>query len=183
MRSVLWVLSLVMTGLIPAATAVQAQAVPAGVGSTVRISLQGESEPIQGTIVSQSNGAWTVADVSGERTTFAADDVAKAEVRRSRNHWLTGALVGGGAGLILGLAVASEDDNCDEDFTGLCDAVVGSTKTATVIWLPIVGAGAGALVGSLIRTPRWVPAVLPRGPNLATSSLALSWRIPLGGKR
>lgn len=86
---------------------------------------------------------------------FATDSLPPFEVslglRSSAGKGaLVGLGVGAGTGLILGILAAAED--C----TGFCVVDVGPVEIAGVsALLGGVGAGIGAVVGSLIRTERW----------------------------
>jgi hypothetical protein len=94
-------------------------------------------------------------------------DLTELEVRRGKKSRLgTGALIGGGVGAALGIALAASCSGHEV----LCE---GGTEYA--IYVPAaaaLGAGLGALVGSLIKVDRWeaVPVEELRiGPSSADS--------------
>jgi hypothetical protein len=58
-----------------------------------------------------------------------------------------------------------------------CDGLSDALSDVYFVVPPLAGAGLGALVGYFIQTPRWVPGVLPSGPN-GQAGLSLSWSIP-----
>lgn len=78
---------------------------------------------------------------------------------------LIGALVGGGLGLLLGTAAASE--SCDPN--KWCIDYGGEAVAAGVVLLGGVGALTGAFIGALSRTDRWEP-VPPGGVELGATS-------------
>ena len=159
-------------------TSLVAQAAVATEGSTVRVAVQGDSQPRTGTLVRAEGGAWALLDGGGALRTLEREDITSVELGRSGSHWKRGALIGGAAGLAFGLVVLSTDD-CEPDFRAECDALIGTVATAVLVWFPLGAAGIGALIGSMVRTTRWTPAVLPGSgtPGLMT----LRWTIPIGG--
>lgn len=171
-------LSWIVGALLLAPVSLTAQMGAAPVGSTVRVFLQGDAQPLTGTLAPSSMGAWAVVGDDGALRTFRDAEVSSVEIERRGNRWKSGALIGGGAGLALALFVVSGTD-CEEDIAGLCETVTGTTETAALIWLPVVGAGAGALVGALVGTRTWVPAVLPP-TAVVEAELEFRWTIPIG---
>lgn len=62
----------------------------------------------------------------------------------------------------------SDEDDCGDDDTGLCD-VIGETifeptvdylGTSMMIWGPAAGAGVGVLIGATVKSEEWKPAVI-----------------------
>lgn len=152
---------------------------PLAPGSTVRLTLHGEASPVTGVLSSLSSAVWTVSSEDGQVTQVAPADLASAELLVARRNTVRGGLIGGGVGLVGGLLLAATaDDECGRDSTGLCDEIVDAgVKTPALIWTPVAGAALGALVGSLVTSSRWVPALVSSDVHGAN---ALLWSIPLG---
>ena len=74
------------------------------------------------------------------------------------------------------LIVATGDDDCDRDRTGICDAFVDVAETAALVWAPVAGALVGAVVGTLVVSDRWVPAFIPGG---AGGAVTFRWTLPV----
>jgi hypothetical protein len=84
---------------------------------------------------------------------LALADVRGIQVRSGlRRNWGTGAMVGGGVGLVIGLVGAlSTDCSRDQWFQDLCEV----SQVAAPFAGAALGAGVGALLGGLVRTDRW----------------------------
>ena len=74
-----------------------------------------------------------------------------------------GALIGTGAGLVLGILCANEDPGWLQPSPGEC--IAGYT---------IGGAGLGAAIGALVRSDVWQPIVLPLEPHGAPGDPVIS---------
>jgi hypothetical protein len=121
---------------------------------------------------------WEVASLLGPVQRVSPTELSRAEVQVSRRNTLKGTLIGGGVGLVGGLLlVATGDDNCDADSTGICDAFAGVAETAALVWAPAAGAAVGALVGTLVTSNTWVPAIGPVGPS---DAVGLTWSLSTG---
>jgi len=156
--------------------AVDAQT-PARTGSTVRLTLAGGQVPLTGRLSSVDAEALTVTQPDGVSTRVAPGEILQAEVLMRRRNTLRGTFIGGGVGLVGGLLIVSTDDDpCSRDQTGLCDALTGWTDSFVLVLAPVAGAALGALVGTMIVSERWVPALLP---GRVEGSVALRWT--LGG--
>jgi hypothetical protein len=125
----------------------------------------------------------TLAAVDSETLTIVSeDDDRRVEVPRSRitklevvkgkkSRWAIGALVGAGAGVLLGVVASNPPSSADQfQIDGGAVAVCGA-----------VGAAGGALVGAVLRTDRWtsVPAdtvTLSIGP-VPGPGIALAMRV------
>jgi hypothetical protein len=158
----------------------EAQIRTATPGGPIRVTLEGEGEPLTGTLARSGEGGWAVVQENGSLRAFETGDVARVEIRGQGTHWKRGALIGGGAALLIGVIALADADDCDDDFQGVCDVVVGSVVGPVLFWFPVVGAGTGALVGALIPRRPWVPAALPAA-RPGGSTLELRWTIPIGG--
>jgi len=130
----------------------------------VRLTLSESGLPITGVVSAMTAEAWSVALSTGEVQQITPSSIAAAEVQVARRNTLRGTLIGGGVGLVGGLLViATDDDNCDLDSTGFCDAFVGVANNVALVWGTVGGAALGALVGTLITSRRWVPGIAPGG--------------------
>lgn len=122
--------------------------------------------------VSGQEGRWVV----GSLTT---DSLAHLQVRTGRRgNAARGALIGGGAGLALGLLCAASIDE-DQWF----QPTPGECLASGVL----SGAGFGLLIGALVRSDVWSPVVLPTRPGeplpeaspVTTARTAVGIRVPL----
>ena len=167
---------LISTMLTGGPVVAHAQAGSPAVGTAMRLTMRGQPSQVHGTIASTSPTAWTITHPNGSDSAYMLNDVALAEMRVSRRHTLRGALIGGGIGLVAGIALlATEDDPC-EGATGLCFDITPETdNTVALIGAPLLGAGAGALIGSLFKSTRWVPTVVPR-TTVGATRVGMSWR-------
>ncbi len=89
--------------------------------------------------------------------TVPRDAVSRIDVSEgNRSHWVRGAAIGGLVGLTTGVIAVVAAESSDEELELLpgFDTVV---ETTAVIVMTVVGAGAGALIGALIRTEQWKP--------------------------
>lgn len=129
-------------------------------GRRVRVTTSASEERHwTGTLISVDGDS--VRLVSAEDRLVVALPIAKVlrmeQSRRKRSNAgrgaVIGALVGGGTGLILGLIASSEEDSFYEIGPG---EVVGVTAL-----LAAVGAGGGALIGSMSHRDQWEPLPLP----------------------
>lgn len=129
-----------------------------------------------GTLVSTTPAEWAVTREGGELTRVPRNEVVRVDVRVSRRNTVRGALIGGGIGLVIGVfaAVAAGDD-CDG---AVCDELAGLAQAQLLLYTPVAGALAGAVVGSVIRSHRWVPVVEPGRDG---GRWEVRWRVPLGG--
>jgi hypothetical protein len=93
---------------------------------------------------------------------LATDSVARLQVRVGRRrHAGMGALIGGAVGAAVGLACAAEEG---DDFVSPEQCFAGFT---------VMGAGAGLLIGLLVRTDVWAPARLPSGAERSGAGLRI----------
>jgi len=126
-------------------------------GARVRVKLPDHGAAwLQGQLVMLSADSAAIALTETPDTVrFATEVPGRFEVSqglhaRTGKGALIGLGIGGGAGLILGLAASAE--NC----TGFCPAEVGPAEILGVAaLLGGVGAGIGALIGSRSRSERW----------------------------
>ena len=117
--------------------------VPLQIGDRIRIKTAVSSSAMKGTLVAADDVVLTLAPEGRNTThqTFARSDIAKLEVARGKKRNVVWGVVGGAVvGLAVDLAMAGDDNPCD---FGAC------------VILPAMGAGAGALVGVVIKTERW----------------------------
>ena len=169
---------LITTALCGMASAAHAQSGSPPVGTTLRLTMRGQPLQVHGTVRSTSPTTWTLARPNAADSAYALSDISAAETQVSHRRTLRGALIGGGIGLAGGLAlVLAEDDDPCAGAVGPCLDFESEGNAAALIVLPLVGAGAGALIGSLFKSTRWVPTVVPRTATGASRiGMRLSFR-------
>jgi hypothetical protein len=90
---------------------------------------------------------------------------------------VTGLLIGGAAGVVIGLAASGSDDG------ELFDFGPGTWAAGSGLFFGAVGAGVGALIGAGNHTDRWEKAALPAVvviPNRqAGTRIVLAWQLRL----
>lgn len=146
-------------------------------GTTLRLTMRGQPSYVLGTVASTSPTTWTLTRPNGSDSAYALSDVALAETRVTHRRTLRGALIGGGVGLAGAVALIAFDDSddaCDGAAFPCIQLPDEGFKAAVLIGGPLVGAGAGALIGSLFKTTRWVPTVVPRTAVGATR-IGVTW--------
>jgi hypothetical protein len=90
------------------------------------------------------------AEERADRLAVPLADVTKLEVHRGKKpNVVAGALIGGGVGAALGIALAAGCDGPD-----ICES--GGAYVIAVPAAAALGAGLGALIGWLIKVDRWV---------------------------
>lgn len=149
-------------------------------GETVRLFVRGEPEAQSGTLLAASPAELRLRRPDGSVWVFASSRVERAEVRvGSRGYTLRGALIGGAAGMVAGLIVgATSQEECDPGSAGFCTADEASVDWAGLWYFPVAGAGAGGLIGALMRSDRWAPAIVPPSPGMGRA-LELRWTLPV----
>jgi hypothetical protein len=94
---------------IPQPVAALAQAKPVSVGNTVRLTLQGNPVPTEGTLFDVTPEEWRLSLQNGEYRSFDPASVTAVEVWTTRRNVLQGKLIGAGAGLVAAFATAGGD--------------------------------------------------------------------------
>ena len=128
-------------------------------GSRIRIH-QHQGAPVTGALVATTDSAVTVRTSETDTVVVPRSGIAKVEVyagmrSNAGSGALTGLLVGGLGGALIGVAASGSDDGDFFDFgAGTWAAGIGLTFGA-------LGAGIGALIGSGSHHEKWEPAVLP----------------------
>jgi hypothetical protein len=165
-------------GLAPPALA---QAEPLTPGREVRLYMQGVIAPFEGTLTANAPDALTVTLLDGSEFTLSPEQLQRAEVLGTRRNVVRGAMAGGVLGIVAGVwLVVEARDDCSRDLSGFCNAFGDSINEWHLVAPPLAGATAGALVGYFIRTPRWVPGLLPLASLNGRVGLAATWTVPLG---
>lgn len=138
-------------------------------GDRVRVYSSESGQACTGDVVARDSESltvdcWQPAMRKWELIDFSIESVSSLEVQRGTQSnvgkgALLGGLIGGGFGLMVGLAAAAND--CDVNawrwnwndcwLPGGAEMVPLSTAT-----FGLIGAGAGALIGTLSRSDRWV---------------------------
>ena len=174
---VAFVLAVSVLGTAPMASA-QSQAL--STGKSVRLFIPGEPAPMEGILFSVTPSVWTLSTPDGELRRFASRDVASAEVWATRRNTLRGALIGGGLGLAAGMLMTVGVKSVCLEASDVCHALEDKfySETWARYYTPVLAVGVGALIGTLVKTGRWVPGLEPE-VSKGGSAIALSWRLPV----
>ena len=137
-------------------------------GARVRVQLAEQSSPSLATLVRASDSEIVYQTDGGDIDTVPMNALQSIEVSGGkRGHAGTGALIGGIAGLALGIA-AVVDAQGDPWFEP-----TGGEAAAAILVTTGVGALTGTLVGAMIRTEQWTEvgpsdglSVIRTGPTL-----------------
>ena len=144
-------------------------------GARVRVQLADQASPYRATLVRASDDEIVYQTEGGDTNTVAANALQSLEVSSgTHGHMGTGALIGGAAGLALGVAavLAAEDDPWLEPTGGEAAAAILVTTGA--------GALAGTLVGAMIRTEQWTEVGPSSGGSARTGpTLQVGLAFPL----
>jgi hypothetical protein len=107
--------------------------------------------PLVGTLVSRTGERILVRDGAGQEHSVLLDPSVHLSVGRERRRTLLGLGIGAAAGLVTGFALAESCKNEQGDDPELCN----------LGYLAVIpGAGIGALIGSRVRSTRWVSVPL-----------------------
>ncbi len=129
-------------------------------GSRVRITVhKPEKHSLVGTLVSADADSLRFTTDTGGVVAVPVASVSRLERSRGRRSnagrgALTFGLIGGAAGLVLGIAAAADNTGWGIDFGP--EAVVGAT-----VLMGATGAGLGALIGAASKGERWEPVTAP----------------------
>jgi len=147
--------------LVCAGTDLVAQAQPVDLvpGRRIRVHRQTQSTLI-GALLSVSSDTLTMITtgpdtVAVARSTIRRVDVAVGTKSQAGKGAVTGLLIGGLGGALLGVASSGSDDG---DFL---DAGPAEWAVSGAVFFGAIGAGVGALIGSGHRTDRWEAVVVP----------------------
>jgi hypothetical protein len=165
-------------GLAPAA---YAQAEALAPGRDVHLYVRGVIAPFEGTLTAVEPDGLTLTLLDGSVFTISPEQLHRSEVLGARRNLRRGGLIGGALGLAVGVGmVVGSRNDCPGQTLGYCDTFGSSFRAWHLIVPPLAGAASGALVGHFIRTPRWVPGVLPQPSANGEVGLAIAWSAPLG---
>jgi hypothetical protein len=152
-----------MFGLLVAAVAPSAavaqEPTPVQPGQRVRVrSLLAHRPVVTGAVESIGRDTLVVRPEAGAAAAIPLSSIARLEVSRGRHsRWLTGLVVGAGAGAVTGAIIgAATHDEDDWLFSAGENAVLGA-----VLFTPI-GALTGTVIGLLVKTERWKSVPLDR---------------------
>jgi hypothetical protein len=157
--------SLLAALLLAPATAPAADGPPAPprVGDHVRVTLLAGPPPTIGRLLPSDAHALRLrlddaaaADTAARRIPRAS--IATLELDRSHGHAGTGALLGAGVGLFVGLVLAGSVESRGEYDWREFGYIAGG---------PFYGAALGAIAGALVRTERWEARPLPSPADAA----------------
>ena len=149
--------------------AAQGQADPSltsalGIGSRIRLVSTSVQAPMKGVVVGLDEENLTFAQEVGPPLRIPLPAVTKLDVSRGhKRHWLVGLGAGVAAGVLIGLAMPVDSDNCGPEDSNFCsrgEAMLGGT----LLFGPV-----GLLVGGLVKTEQWTPVTLGPKPNLSSA--------------
>lgn len=140
-----------------------------------RVRLSSGGDRRIGTLVSANQDSIVFRDEASRRVATPSFAVSAFERSDGRHgHPGTGAWVGALCGFAVGVLVIREQGG--GGFGG-----VDASDTAPLVVGPLIGTGAGALVGTFIRTERWVAVPRPWRFTIASEGpVRLALSIPLG---
>jgi hypothetical protein len=162
-------------GLAPSA---YAQAEPLAVGREVRLFVRGVIAPLEGRLLSISRDELTISMADGAVFAISPEQLQRTQVLGTRRNTARGLFLGAALGFGAGIAWIVRSD-CPRDASGFCEVGDSFNEWALVV-PPVLGAGAGALAGYLIRTPRWAPGLLPQQSAAGGLAARLTWAVPIG---
>jgi len=141
--------------------------------------VRGVANIFEGTLTAVTPDTLAVTLRDGSSFAFSSGQLELAQVRVARRNTLRGAIVGGGVGLALGVALVVTDEEAGiSQPTAPADEFGASFDTWKLIAPPIAGAALGAVVGRFVRTGRWVPGVVP-GAGVGPGDFAFAWSVPV----
>ena len=141
--------------------------------------MRGLVAPLEGTLLSVGPEQIHIDSPDGELA-VPREQVTRSEVLGSRGNALRGAAVGLGVGLATGIVLLIQSkDECEPSFDTPCGIPSDPNEVALLSLPALAGAGVGALIGSQIRSSRWVPGFFPVAAA-AGPGLGMAWRVPLG---
>ncbi len=152
--------------LVPATLAAQEPLVAAG--TRVRLTTKA-LEKVDGTVTEWRGDTIVLSPKKGLLTSVPMGDVVDLLVVRGRrsNPWggaVKGMVIGGGTGLVVLAALCGEEDidpGAGEGSPNTCSwSDVGFLLMGTGA-LTVAGGAVGLVVGTIVGTDRWQPAVLP----------------------
>ena len=130
-------------------------------GARVRLQAPGVvAGTLEGVILDVRQDTMTFAPLRGSPMPIALSMVTAAEVYRgksSRSGMKSGALLGGGIGLALGVMSASFSDKAP----GASASSDAGTRVGGTVVITVFGAGLGALIGNSRGGEQWVRLTLP----------------------
>jgi hypothetical protein len=141
--------------------------------------VRGLVAPLEGTLLAVGPEQVRIDSPDGELA-VPREQVTRAEVLGSSGNTVRGGVIGLGVGLATGIVLLVQStDECEPSFDNTCGIPPDPNEVALLSVPALAGAAVGALVGSQIRSARWVPAFFavaaPAGP-----ALGMAWRLPLG---
>jgi hypothetical protein len=160
------------------ATTTHAQGAPLETGREVRLFVRGVAQVFEGTMTAVGPETLAVTLRDGSSFTLSPAQIERSQVRVPRPNMRFGAILGGAVGLGVGVVlVVTSRDRCAGGF-GVGSTDCGSAFDGAKLIVPsIAGVVAGAVVGRFVRTPRWVPGILPAASG--AGGLAFRWAVSL----
>ncbi len=138
----------------------------------------GVIRPFEGVLQRVGANDLTLSTLDGSTLTIGLEQIERSEVRGTKKNTWLGAGVGAAFGVGVGIwKVVQHRNDCGIGSGTFCDHGKDPWRLAIST---VVGAGAGALVGSFIRTETWLPGYVPTLTDGGPAGLALAWTVPLG---
>jgi hypothetical protein len=171
-----------LTTLVAQAAAAQTAPRP---GDRIRVHVSGAA-PVEGRLV-RLDADQVVFRVEGRERSAAMDGTTRVELRRTRTHGRTGAVLGALAGAAVGIAAPLDGDVPCSGWgcTGMIDA--DDARIGLVVGGLLLGAALGAILGVTIRTEIWEPIgpgsmppigpAVPRPPPFGPPALSIGVRL------
>jgi hypothetical protein len=174
--------SVVVLALLTFSVNGHAQADTTTLAPGARARVQQGSKAVTGTLVSLDSAGLVIATGKADTVTVPRASITAIEVSTgTRSHAGKGALIGLGTGLLTGVVVGIAASGSDDG--EFLDASSGEWAAGVGLTGAVIGTGVGAIIGAVIRTDKWAPAVLPtvgiRGHGPDDKRVAIGLRIAL----
>jgi hypothetical protein len=155
--------------------------VPLAAGKEARLYIRGVIRPLEGRLDSVGPEAVTIIASDGAQLTLSPAQLERSELLGSRANPVLGAAMGGAVGLGVGVwRVVKSRNDCEVTPASFC-AGSGTRHEGWLMAVPAaIGAAAGALVGTLIRSSEWLPAYVPTVSSNGDAGVGLTWGLPAG---
>lgn len=159
---------------VPATTKAQAKEVT--VGRMIRVTVDGDS--VSGTLAAMASDKWSLVSPDGELRSVSPSSVGSLEVWEEHRHVLQGLAIGAGVG-IAGAAIVSGGSDCSGGNVGtqICNGLESWAEGIIWVFMPVAGAAAGALLGTVVKTGRWRPGLVPLRSG-GSIGLTVRWEVP-----
>jgi hypothetical protein len=128
-------------------------------GRRIRIHQEG-NQKLVGSFVAMDSASLAMVTTAGDtvrvpRSNVTGLDLSQGTKSNAGKGAITGLLIGGGVGIVLGLAASSDAEG------SFFDVGAGTWAAGSGLFFGAVGAGIGALIGSGSRSDKWAPTAWP----------------------